>query len=98
MAKARTDRHKEQGYDVYTGRTSDPAPSLHRIMNSSNGYDYDAGAITTEHFPSGNELHLTPDERRIIEAIRSIQYGSVTVEIAGGRLRLLRKGETEKLG
>lgn len=41
---------------------------------------------------------LTPDERRVLDALRSIQYGSVTVEIAGGRLRLLRKGETEKLG
>lgn len=98
MAKARTDRYKDQGYDVYMGRTSDPAPSPHRAMNSGNGYDYDVGEITTEHFPSGNKLYLTPDERRVIDALRSIRYGSVTVEIQDGRLRLLRKGETEKLG
>jgi hypothetical protein len=40
---------------------------------------------------------LTPAEQRVIEAIRAIRYGSVTVEVANGVLTLLRKGETEKL-
>ena len=85
MAKARTDR--EQGYQVYGERRDADDQIEYSIPH-------------TDYCQPGNELYqyLTPDERRVLDALRSIRYGSVTVEIQDGRLRLLRKGETENGG
>ena len=42
------------------------------------------------------KLALTPDEEKIIQAVRETEYGEVTVVVTGGKVSLIKHTRTTK--